>query len=154
DRADLGEIRRHTRAAAVHAMAPRALAFAVVDRLTAGCRTARDRDAPARRERVRRIAGGRRHAAQPRDDRSRLRLRETAGRHRRAGDAALNDPDEVDVARRAAKLTALQLDARHHVAVRAVAAGAARLIEASAVLDVGLRVTVLLRRSDRGGEDD
>src|SRR5262249_489389 len=74
-----------------------------------------------------------------------LRVGEAGGRHRRAGNPRLDDADDLGVGGAAAELAALQFDAGDHVAVRAVAAGAARLVEPRAVVDVGLGVTVLLR---------
>src|SRR5262249_30338407 len=126
--ADLAEIGREPRTGAVDAMARRAPPLAIEERLAASRIAARDGD--------RTTASGcrrRRPAAQERDDRSRLRLRKAARRHRRAGNSRLNDADDLGVRRRAAELTALKLDAGDHVAVRSVTAGAARLVEPRAV---------------------
>src|SRR6185503_7981550 len=88
------------------------------------------------------------------DDRSRLSFREVAWWHGGARDTAEDDLHDLIVGRSSTEPAAAEIHRRDAVAVGTVARGAIVLIEQAAVLDVGGRVPVSLRVSQRGPDED
>ncbi len=118
--ANLAEIRPKPRAAAVDAVAARAVAFAGEDRLAAGgVSRARGRPPGLR--------------AQKLDDRRCLRFGKIVGRHRGVGDASQDDAHELGIGGRAAEPAVPEIDVRHDVPFGAVAFDAVFRVELLAV---------------------
>src|SRR6185369_17614118 len=126
---DVAQIRRGARTFPVHAVAGRALTFAVEDRLT----PARVAGFPRRR----RVEGV--HVAEVRDDARDFRGVELERRHRRLRNAGRDDAREVLVPRHVVPEPAgTQVDTGDAVARRQMAGRTLRRVDARAVLDIGL----------------
>src|ERR1700733_10884060 len=120
-------------------MAARASAFAFENH-PAARRVSIGRGCPA--------AGGRR--MQIFQDRSRLKIGELVGRHRRSGNPVLNDPDHLVFSRPPAELAVPQIHAVHQVAFRPMTSYTVVAEQLSAILDIGGGEAVLSEEWDSG----